>query len=149
MNCFKIGLRWSVLLAVSFSVFACASVERQAAPSGADRPKPGKGLVIFYREKKLEGWAMGYNVREGENNIGGLPNGSYFVYDVAPGPHTFAASTESTARRTINVVPGKTYYVRGEVEVGLWVGRPHLTIVDPSEGASALDGLKRVVLSKR
>jgi len=92
---------------------------------------------------------MGYNVREGENNIGGLPNGSYFVYDATPGPHTFAASTESTSRRTINVVPGKTYYVRGEIEMGLWVGRPRLTIVDPAEGASAIQDLNRVVLSKR
>jgi hypothetical protein len=147
MNSFKTSVRSVLILAVSFSIFACASVDRQAAPSGPDRPKPGKGLVIFYREKKLEGWAMGYNVRDGENNIGGLPNGSYFVYDAKPGPHTFAASTEATSRRTIDVVPGKTYYVRGEIEMGLWVGRPHLTIVDPAEGASAISDLKRVVLS--
>src|SRR3954466_1853034 len=77
---------------------SCATVQRENAPTTADRPKSGKGLVVFYREKKLEGWAVGYNVRDGDKAIGGLPNGSYFVYDVTPGPHTFAASTESTSR---------------------------------------------------
>jgi len=31
--------------------------------------------------------------------------------------------------------------------MGLVVGRPYLTIVDPQEGASAVKGLKRVVRS--
>jgi hypothetical protein len=147
MNALKVQIRWIIILAVSFTVCACASVQRQAAPSGQDRPKPGKGLVIFYREKKLQGWGVGYNVRDGEKEIGGLPNGSYFVYDATPGRHTFAASTESTAERTIDVQPGKTYYISGQVEMGVFVGRPHLTIVDPAEGASAISGLNRVVLS--
>jgi Protein of unknown function (DUF2846) len=147
MKSFKGSIHWIAILAVSFIICACASVQRQAAPSSPDRPKPGKGLVHFYREKKLEGWGVGYNIRDGEKKIGGLPNGSYFVYDATPGPHRFSASTESTAERTIEVQPGKTYYVRGEVEMGLFVGRPHLTIVDPAEGASAINGLKRVVLS--
>ena len=147
MKSFKGAIHRIAILAVSFTICACATVQRQAAPSSPDRPKAGKGLVFFYREKKLEGWGVSYNIRDGENKIGGLPNGSYFVYDATPGPHRFAASTESTAVRTIQVQPGKTYYVRGEVEMGLFVGRPHLTIVDPTEGASAINGLKRVVLS--
>jgi hypothetical protein len=147
MKALKIPVRLAVLLAVSFSVFGCATVQREAAPSAPDRPQKGKGLVIFYREGKLQGWAVGYNIRDGEREIGGLPNGSYFVYHATPGNHTFAASTERTSQRTVDVVPGKTYYLRGEVEMGLWVGRPHLTIVDPAEGASAINGLNRVVLS--
>ena len=137
-----------MMLVVSFMLCSCASVQRQAAPSSPDRPKAGKGLVYFYREKKLAGWAMGYDLRDGATKIGGLPNGSYFVYDAAPGPHKFSASTESTVSRSIDVQPGKTYYIRGEVEIGLLVGRPHLTIVDPAEGASAIEGLKRVTLSR-
>jgi hypothetical protein len=149
MNSFRFPIRWFVVLAVSFSFCGCASVQRQAAPSSPDRPKPGKGLVIFYREGKLEGGLVAYNVRDGEKEIGGLPNGSYFVYDATPGTHTFAASTEATSKRTIDVQPGKTYYVRGEVEMGLWIGRPRLSIVDQLEGSSVVPGLKRVVLAGR
>jgi hypothetical protein len=147
MKALKLPLRFVLLLAISFSVFACATVQREAAPSAPDRPQKDKGLVIFYRERKLEGWGVSYNIRDGKKEIGGLPNGSYFVYHATPGSHTFAASTESTARRTVDVAPGKTYYLRGEVEMGLFIGRPHLTIVDPAEGASAINGLNRVVLS--
>ena len=134
-------------LACAVFLGSCASVQRQGAPATGDRPKAAKGLIIFYREKKFAGWGVGYNVRDGENRIGGLPNGSYFVYDATPGPHTFSAATESKAERTIKVESGKTYYIRGEIEMGLVVGRPYLTIVDPQEGASAVKGLKRVVRS--
>src|SRR5690349_10710079 len=121
-----------IVIALLCCIFAsCATVQKENAPSTPDRPKAGEGLVIFYREKKLQGWAVSYNVRDGDKAIGGLPNGSYFAYHVTPGPHTFAASTESTSKRTIDVQAGKTYYIRGELEMGMWVGRPHLTIVDP------------------
>jgi hypothetical protein len=149
MKLLTLPARWIVLFAVSLSFAGCATVQREAAPSGPDRPQKGKGLVIFYREKHLQGWAVSYNIRDGGKDIGGLPNGSYFVYHATPGTHTFAASTESTARRTLDVVAGKTYYLHGDVELGLFVGRPHLTIVDPAEGASAISGLNRVALSHR
>ena len=90
---------------------------------------------------------VGYNIRDGQTKIGGLPNGAYFVYDAVPGPHSFSATTESTAERTLNIEPGKSYYIRGEVQMGLLVGRPYLTIVDPQEGTAAIKGLRRVTLS--
>ena len=136
----------NVLVWVAF-LGACATVQRQAAPATPDRPKPGKALVYFYREKKLAGWGVGYNVRDGETRIGGLPNGSYFVYDATPGSHTFSAATEARAERTLKIEAGKSYYIRGEIEMGMFVGRPYLTIVDPQEGAAAIKGLKRVVRS--
>lgn len=90
---------WLFAAAVSFVVAGCASVgvERQALPV-ADRPEPGKGLVIFYHESRFAGGGVGFVVRDinkgpsGENlgsgpQIWGLPNGSYFVYNAVPGKH--------------------------------------------------------------
>lgn len=141
----RIQILW--LLAGILFLGACASVQRQAAPATPDRPKSGRALVFFYREKKFAGWGVGYNVRDGETRIGGLPNGSYFVYDTTPGAHTFSAATETKAERSLKLEAGKTYYIRGEIEMGMMVGRPYLTIVDPLEGAAAIKGLKRVVRS--
>ena len=58
--------------------------------------------------------------------IGGLPNGAYFVYQAKPGVHKFTASTEATDEHVLTLEAGKTYYIRGEVTMGVMVGRPHL-----------------------
>jgi Protein of unknown function (DUF2846) len=125
---------------------SCATVQREAAPSEVDRPLPGKALVIFYRERHFTGGGMGYVIRNNGTKIGGLPNGSYFVYQASPGPHQFTASTAVTEEKEINVVAGKTYYIRGEVQMGIFMGRPHLTFVTAEEGASAIKDLRRVKL---
>jgi hypothetical protein len=107
----------------------------------------GKGLVYLYRTGKVFGAMVGYDVLDNNVKIGGLPIGSYFVYQAAPGLHVFTASTESTSAATLQVEAGKTYYVQGTLGVGMFVGRPHLYIVRADEGAKAIPRLKRVRLS--
>lgn len=125
---------------------SCASVQREAAPAQPDRPQAGKGLVIFYRERHFVGGGVGYNIRDNGAEIGGLPNGSYFVYQASPGVHRFTAATEATDEKPLTVQAGKTYYIRGEVQMGILVGRPHLIIVANEEGSSAIKDLRRVKL---
>lgn len=134
------------LLFVGVAIFltSCASVQREAAPARPDRPEPGKGLVIVYRERHFTGGGVSYKVFDNGTRIGGLPNGAYFVYQAKPGVHKFTASTEVTDEKPLTVEAGKTYYVRGEVQMGLFVGRPHLIIVDRQEAESALKDLHRV-----
>jgi hypothetical protein len=135
---------WLALLAI---VTGCASVERDTASITQDRPKPGRALIYFYRPRRVMGMAVGFGVWEGDRKIGGLPNGSYFVYDASLGTHTFSASTEVTKTVTINVQPGRTYYIEGTLGMGAFVGRPELTIVSEQQGPSDVAGLKRVRLA--
>jgi hypothetical protein len=127
---------------------SCASVQREAAPSSPDRPAAGKGLVIFYRERHFTGGGMGHDIKDNGKKIGGLSNGSYFVYQAAPGAHHFTAATEVTEEKVTAVVAGKTYYIRGEVQMGIMVGRPHLTAVTNEEGSAAIQKLRRVRLKE-
>ncbi len=94
------------------------------------------------------GMAIGYNVRENDATIGGLPNGCYFTYDASPGVHTFTAATETTATVTVNVQPGKVYYIEGSLGISAFVGRPSFTIVSDQQGPNDVQGLKRVRLSR-
>jgi Protein of unknown function (DUF2846) len=123
---------------------SCASVQRETAPSQPDRPEHGKGLVIFYRERHFTGGGVSYKVYDNGTRIGGLPNGAYFIYQAKPGVHKFTASTEVTDEKPLNVEAGKTYYVRGEVQMGIFIGRPHLIIVDKQEAEGAVKDLHRV-----
>lgn len=133
-------------LGAAVALTSCASVERAPQTAGPDRPAPGNGMVTFYRERRIVGMAVGFNVREDGQRIGGLPNGTYFVHQAAPGTHRYTAATESTDEVTIPVQAGQSYYVRGTIGMGVVVGRPHLAVVTPGEAAEKLPKLRRVTL---
>ena len=138
-------LRVALLFVVAAALLSsCASVQREAAPVSPDRPEPGKALVIFYRERHFVGGGVSYKVFDNGTRIGGLPNGAYFVYQAKPGAHKFTASTESTSEHVLTLEAGKTYYIRGEVHMGVMVGRPELVIADSNEAAAAIKDLHRV-----
>jgi len=122
------GLAMSV---VGFLMAGCTSVgvNRQAAPVAADRPEPGKGLVIFYRESHFKAGGVGFTVHDSDKEptdttvgrgprIGSLPNGSYFVYNATPGKHIFSGSTTAKPEvhyRRVTIESNRIYYVRAEL----------------------------------
>lgn len=140
----RVWLRLLVLALTGSLLSSCASVQRETAPTQPDRPQAGKGLVIFYRERHFTGGGVSYKVLDNGVRIGGLPNGAYFIYQATPGLHKFTAATEATDEKPLTVVAGRTYYIRGEVQMGIFVGRPHLIIVDSQEALGALSELHRV-----
>lgn len=112
-----------------------AVVETAAAPaatqSGLIAPPPeGKGQVVFFREKKFAGSAVRYKVREGENELGKLSSGVYFVHVTEPGTHEYTVHSEAKDILTLEVEPGETYYVQGDITMGMLVGRPNLSPKD-------------------
>jgi len=140
----RIPSRLLILAFAGSLLCSCASVQREAAPSQSDRPERGKALVIFYRERHFVGGGVSYKVFDNGGRIGGLPNGAYFVYQATPGAHKFTASTESTAEHVLSLEAGKTYYIRGEVHMGVMVVRPELVIADSKEAVGAIKDLHRV-----
>ena len=100
-------------------------------------PPAGKGQVVFFREKKFVGGAVGYKVREGENELGKLSNGTYFVSFVEPGAHEYTVHSEAKDILNLEVEAGETYYVTGGITIGVFAGRPNLS---PSDQA-AFDAL--------
>lgn len=96
-------------------------------------PPAGKGQIVFFREKKFVGAAVSYKVREGENELGKLSNGTYFVYVVEPGAHEYTVHSEAKDILNLEVEAGETYYVTGGISMGVFAGRPNLS---PSDQAA-------------
>jgi len=103
-----------------------------ASPPGASAPA-GSATVIFYRPSKFAGAAIGFIVREGTTELGKLRSGKFFVLHVAPGKHTYVVHSEASDQLTIDADTGETYYIEGEIGVGVFVGHPH---IKPSDQAS-------------
>ena len=104
--------------------------------------KEDQGLIIFYRQKALKGGAIRFNLNHGQEPIGALKSGTTLHRYVEPGQHTFWSKAISQDSVTLDVVAGKTYYIKGIVQLGLVAGRPKLTVVPESEAKAAIAKLK-------
>ena len=94
-----------------------------------------KAQIVFFRESKFVGGAIGFKVREGDAELGKLRSGKYFVATVEPGKHEYNVHGETKDVLSIEVEAGETYYVLGSLGMGIVAGRPNLS---PSDEATFL-----------
>jgi hypothetical protein len=110
-----------------------SAVETAAAPVAVGMigpPPAGKGQIVFFREKKFAGSAVRYKVREGDNELGKLSSGVYFVHTAEPGAHEYTVHSEAKDVLNLEVEEGETYYVIGSITMGILAGRPNLSPSD-------------------
>jgi Protein of unknown function (DUF2846) len=125
---------------------AAPAAEPAAAPSASTasgsapvvEASSDMGTIVFFREKKFAGSAVSFKVREGDQELGKLSSGTYFVSRLAPGPHEFTVHSEAKDLLNIELEAGETYYVQGSISMGVLVGRPNLS---PSDVAT-FDAMK-------
>lgn len=89
--------------------------------------KPDEALIVFYRVKKFAGAGIPVGVHYSGGSVGTLSNGASFHKYFNPGEYTFWSKVITESSVTLNVTAGETYYIRGDVTMGLVVGRPKLT----------------------
>ena len=97
-------------------------------------PDAGKGLIVFYRPASAAGAAIRFNINHSDGYVGQLTSGAVLFRQVNPGPQTFWSQVISQDAITINVSAGQTYFVRGDVLLGVYAGRPKFTQVSPEQG---------------
>jgi len=115
--------------------------------SGAEPPdvEDGKGLVILYRQAKVKGAAIRFNMSGTSGLSGSLTNGSWINEQLVPGEYTYSVSSPSFDGRdsvTITVVEGHTYYVKGEILWGWPAGRAKFTLQSQATGQAELGTIK-------
>lgn len=124
------------------------AAKSEAAATGAAQnsligaPPAGKGQIVFFRPAKFVGGAIGYKVREGENVLGKLNSGKYFVAAVEPGAHEYTVHSEAKDILNLEVEAGETYYVQGTVTMGVFAGRPNLSPASQADFAAISAKLK-------
>lgn len=164
----------AALFALALSLAGCATTEsskpapaksepaKQAAPAktapatpaapastGIAAPSGGMGNVVFFRESKFVGAMVGFKVREGEQELGKLSNGTYFVTQVPPGAHAYTVHSEAKDVLNLEVERGQTYYVQGSISMGVMVGRPNLAPSDAATFATMKAKLKDSAASEK
>jgi hypothetical protein len=102
---------------------------------------PDKGLVVFYRPKRMAGAAITFSVDHVDGSLGILKNGAVLYKYFDPGAHTFYSQVISGDSIMISVEAGKVYFVQGLTRMGVVAGRPRFTQVDEATGRAAAEKL--------
>ena len=128
--------RLGIMLAlggVSMLSAGCASLGAGYTPVSS--APPGKATVYVYRPSAFTGGAIAYTVSVNGTDVSTLASGGYFVTYVNPGENEFSAKTEAKTSVTIDAKQGQSYYVKGSLGMGVFVGHPHLVQVSNDEAA--------------
>ena len=86
------------------------------------QPTQDKALVRFMRPSGF-GFAINFNMLDGENVIGNSVAMSQFSYLADPGKHLFIATAENKVFLEADLEAGKTYYVITRIYPGVWFAR--------------------------
>jgi len=91
-----------------------------------------KSYVYFYRPCLIWGAVRGIKVYDENKNIGGLNCSTYFIYETNPGGHNFHADDWIRQERILTMVlePGKKYFVKTDLRIGLMDAVPSLTLIN-------------------
>jgi hypothetical protein len=141
----RMKTRLGIMLAlcgVSLLAAGCASLGPAYTPV-SNAPKD-KATVYVYRSPGFAGSAISYKVAVNGVDVSSLPTGGYFVYYATPGENEFSAKTEAKTSVTIDAKRGETYYVKGTMGMGVFVGHPHLVQVDSNAGSQEIAKCKLV-----
>jgi hypothetical protein len=128
------------------------SVERFPAFEAALPPPSGEGLVYLYRPYETVGSFSRSDIAtdagETERRVTALWSGGYFPFRAPAGELRLSVLPWDLAREapavTLNVDPGRTYFVEASAAMGWRMPRPRLQIVGADRGERAVRKCRRM-----
>lgn len=123
----------SILVSAFFFFTGCGATGAQF--TGFAQPKQNQGLVYVYRPSGFVGSGVYYDIHVTNSTnpdliAGELVNGSYVKVDVPKGKNEIWGKTEAKSSIMLDIKEGDIQCVKGSVGMGLFIGRPHLELVD-------------------
>lgn len=117
-------LKSSLLLTfIALVLCSCAGTSRyMVASEPVMKPAEGKALVYVFRPSGI-GFAINFQIWDGERFIGLSQAKTYFQYMADPGKHTFLAIAENKAFIEADLEAGKEYYIVTNPRMGAWKAR--------------------------
>ena len=111
-------------------------------------PKQDEVLIYYYRPSHFVGGAVYYDVKENGEIITTLYNGGYYPHITTAGEKTVTAETEASESIYFSAEKGKTYYVRGGVDMGAFIGRPSLNLIQAEQARQEIQDCRIIEQSE-
>ena len=140
---------------IIFTIFlfvSCASTskapESKSNEAKAFSAPDDRGTVYLYRTGRAVGAGGQLQVQVNSTAAGGTGPGTFFKWDLKPGPYTFSSSTaESSAVVQLDVKAGMIYFIRQDARMGVSSGRITMKEVDSKKGENEVKNCKLLVSS--
>jgi hypothetical protein len=132
--------RLIVLLMCIFILSGCAAshmIKPDMTPELS--PRTDAAQLVIIRDTFFGGAIVIWNYLDGKL-IGETKGNTYFVKQVPPGPHYLVSATENTGVAHFDFKPGKIYYLRQGITVGVW--RARTTGFYPMSAKEAAESIK-------
>ena len=130
---------FAVLAVVCFfsSCTATSMIAPERQPNLA--PSANKATVVIIRDAFIGTPIVFWNYVDGKF-IGETKGKTYIVTQVAPGKHYLVVTTENTAVAQIDFKPGRIYYLREGIAMGIWRARTSgFSPMSPQEAKEAMN----------
>lgn len=116
---------------------ASTSLSSTTAPATSDN----MSTVYFYRYKQFSGSALKPSIYCDGVELLRMQNGRFYKMQIPAGEHTCYAN-DKQAGVIIKFEPGKDYFFRTSLQVGVWKGHFRLEMVMPEQGKYDITKLK-------
>ncbi len=114
--------------------------EKEAAkPQQAEQKQEGAAVPVekvtlyVYRQRRSVGSGLKPSVYADDSELARMENGRFFIVKLDPGKHSIR-SNDKASGIDLDMKPGQDYYVRIDIEPGVWKGHGRLTLVLPEQG---------------
>ncbi|MCW3465955.1 DUF2846 domain-containing protein [Chitinophaga nivalis] len=92
-------------------------------------------LLYVYRSRSSLGAAIPYNVMLDDSVICRIKRNSAHVIKVTKTGHVkISARTEALEEIFMKILPGKAYFLQCDIGMGVFIGRPLISLIDPYAG---------------
>ena len=141
-----------LIIIASLLMDGCASTSKATAER-SDAAKTftipmEKGSVYLYRVGRVYASAVQLSVKINGLDAGGTGPNTFFKWDLLPGTYTFLSTTdESSAVVELEVEPGKNYFIRQDIRMGVITNRVKMKLVDHVQGREEVLNSKLLVSS--
>lgn len=110
----------------------------KGSSGSVDQAEPS--IVYFFRLPNYAGSAAKMTIMANGQPITRLRNASYFKFVAQPGDFIFSLSYGSGSNVQLSIEPGKEYYIKCYINMGIWSGIPILELMDPVSGKATIEG---------
>lgn len=100
---------------------------------------PSKARIYVLRPAGYFGSGISMVVKDGDREIGNTKGGGrYLCWEREPGIADITSQSENKSRLSVNVEAGRCYYILQSVEVGFFISRNRLSLLDEDQGKKYL-----------